>query len=207
MELFLTIAITHFVALLTPGVDFFLILKTIMQNKINAAKFVCVGIACGNATILLSIYISLFLLGKIDTDILHYMKYIGAIYLAYLAFQCFYATRLKNISKDYLDQSETYLIRGKYWKNLLIGLSSSLLNPKNIMFYSTLVILIYPKYNLIQNLFVSVWMVAVVLFWNLGIVKLLSLKSYIIWLQRYIKYLYYLSGFCFSAFAIILILS
>lgn len=207
MTLFLTIAITHFIALLTPGVDFFLILKTLMQNRIHAAKSVCIGIACGNGIILLSIYLSLFLLGKIDMRILLYIKYVGALYLAYLAFQCFYASRFKSISDDYLSQSVTHSVETTHWKSLLLGLGSSLLNPKNIMFYSTLVILIYPQYNFVQNLSVSVWMVAVVLFWNLGIVKLLSLESYIIWLQRYIKYLYCLSGVCFLIFSIVLFVS
>lgn len=158
MELFLTIAITHFIALLTPGADFFLILKTIMQNKINAARLVCVGIACGNATILFSIYLSLFVLGKIDMKVLFYIQYVGAIYLAYLAFQCFYALRFKITPDNYLNQSVSFPTKTTTLKSLLDGLSSSLLNPKNIMFYSTLVVLIYPKYNVMQNLSVSLWM-------------------------------------------------
>ena len=56
MELFLTIAITHFLALLAPGPDFFLILKTLMQGRKSAAKSVCIGIALGNAIILVVIY-------------------------------------------------------------------------------------------------------------------------------------------------------
>ena len=207
MTLFLTIAITHFVALLTPGVDFFLILKTLMQKGVNAAKLVCIGIACGNATILFSIFLSLFVLGKIDMNVLLYIQYVGAIYLVYLACQCFYALWFKVHSKDYLDQSVTLAVKTTPWKSLLHGLSSSLLNPKNIMFYSALVVLIYPKYDAIQNFSVSLWMVAVVLFWNLGIVKLLSLESYRLWLQRNIRYLYCLSGFCFFIFASILVLS
>ena len=207
MTLFLTIAITHFVALLTPGVDFFLILKTLMQKGVNAAKLVCIGIACGNATILFSIYLSLFVLGKIDMNVLLYIQYIGAIYLVYLAFQCFYALWFKVPSDDYLDQSVILAVKTTHWKSLFHGLSSSLLNPKNIMFYSALVVLIYPKYDAIQNFSVSLWMVAVVLFWNLGIVKLLSLESYRLWLQRNIRYLYCLSGFCFFIFAFILVLS
>jgi len=64
MELFLTIAFVHFMALLTPGTDFFLILKTLIQSDQKSTNFVCIGIALGNFLILVGIYLSLFFAGK-----------------------------------------------------------------------------------------------------------------------------------------------
>ena len=66
MELFVIIAFTHFIALLSPGPDFFLILTTLLRHGRSAARFVCVGIALGNACILMVIYACLFFLGKIE---------------------------------------------------------------------------------------------------------------------------------------------
>ena len=151
MELFLTIAFTHFIALLTPGVDFFLILKTVVQEHRNAARFVCIGIAIGNAVILIMIYLSMYILGKVNIGILVLIKYLGACYLLYLAFQCFQALRQQHAfsenvhySKDSLDQKTTF-------RSLYLGLFSSLLNPKNILFYSTLVILVYSQFSVVEN--------------------------------------------------------
>ena len=60
MELFIAIAITHFLALLSPGPDFFLILSTLLRQGQRSAKMICLGVATGNAFIILMIYLSLF---------------------------------------------------------------------------------------------------------------------------------------------------
>lgn len=51
MELFIAIALTHFIALLSPGPDFFLILTTLLRHNRNAAILVCCGVALGNASL------------------------------------------------------------------------------------------------------------------------------------------------------------
>lgn len=209
MELFLTIAFTHFIALLTPGIDFFLILKTLLQTQKSAARSVCLGIALGNAFILLFIYLSLFVMGKVSLALLEYLKYIGAVYLVYLAIQCLHAAKGLDRNRDAftkidIENEQMLMARSnKYF--MLIGLASSLLNPKNIMFYSTLLILIYSKFSFIENLSVSIWMVGVVLIWNLCLVQLLSFKAYSDWLRRNMQYLYIVSGFSFGLFAVLLL--
>jgi len=204
MELFFTIVLTHFIALLTPGVDFFLILKTLMQHNKYSAQAVSLGVALGNAVILCSIYLSLFLVGRVNTVLLDYLKYFGAFYLAYLAFQCFYAARVAHFEPSHIAQPIETSNKINWLKNLSLGLSSSLLNPKNIMFYVTLVVLIYPKYNFIQNTLVCIWMITVVLLWNLGLIQLLSFKIYMVWLKKYLQYLYNFAGICFLIFSIML---
>lgn len=207
MELFLTIVVTHFIALLTPGADFFLILKTLMQSKIKAARLTCMGIAVGNAIILLMIYCSLFLLGKVNTEILVAMKWLGVLYFAYLAVQCFGAARSAQIIPNTELEDVAASQNKAQFTHFLLGLGSSLLNPKNLMFYSVLVILVYPQYNFLQNFLVCVWMVGLVLIWNLAMVKLMSATIYLSWLNQHIHYLYYLAGSSFIFFMLVLILS
>ena len=48
MEQFLAVAAAHFVALLIPGVDFFLIARTAMTGGWRNATGVCLGIATAN---------------------------------------------------------------------------------------------------------------------------------------------------------------
>lgn len=206
MELFLSIAITHFIALLTPGADFFLILKTLIQSHKKAARFTCAGIALGNAIILISIYLSLFIIGQVNTALFILMKWLGVVYFAYLAFQCFRlaqsAQRVNQLAEQRVDQLQKYV----ELKAFLSGLLSSLLNPKNLMFYSVLVILIYPQYDFVQNALVSFWMVGLVLIWNLAIVQLISSSIYLSWLNRHLQHLYYLAGFSFLLFMLVLIM-
>ncbi|ENV07843.1 hypothetical protein F966_03703 [Acinetobacter higginsii] len=206
MELFLTIAITHFIALLTPGADFFLILKTLIQSQKKAARFTCAGIALGNAIILISIYLSLFIIGQVNTELFILMKWLGVVYFAYLAIQCFRlaqsAQRVNELDEKRVHQPHN----NAYLKAFLSGLLSSVLNPKNLMFYSVLVILIYPQYNFVQNTLLCFWMVGLVLIWNLAIVQLIGSSIYLSWLNRHLRHLYYLAGLSFLLFMLVLIM-
>ena len=56
MELFIVIAVTHFVALLSPGPDFFLILMTALNSGQRRARYTVFSIVVGNAFILALIF-------------------------------------------------------------------------------------------------------------------------------------------------------
>ncbi|EPN2823126.1 LysE family translocator, partial [Acinetobacter baumannii] len=89
--------------------------------------------------------------------------------------------------------------------SLVLGLQSSLLNPKNIMFYSSLMLLIQNKFSLFQKLLMSVWMVGVVLIWNILLVKLLAHERILVKIKRSATGLYYCSALAFILFAVLLI--
>ncbi|MEB3754788.1 hypothetical protein I2F62_10700 [Acinetobacter sp. MD2(2019)] len=64
MELFIVIAMTHFLALLSPGPDFFLLLMTILNsNRANAFLINC-GITLGNALILFWLFVLSIFIGN-----------------------------------------------------------------------------------------------------------------------------------------------
>ncbi|WP_151837781.1 MULTISPECIES: LysE family translocator [unclassified Acinetobacter] len=206
MELFLTIAITHFIALLTPGADFFLILKTVIQSSKTVARYTCAGIAFGNANILIVIYYSLFLMGRMNADLLILLKWLGVMYFAYLTIQCFRLAHSVKIANNHTEYHIKKHRKNSELKAFLSGLLSSLLNPKNLMFYTVLVILIYPQFSVVQNALVCFWMVGLVLIWNLTIVQLIGSSIYLSWLNRHLHHLYYLAGFAFLLFMLALIL-
>lgn len=194
MELFVIIAFTHFIALLSPGPDFFLILTTLLRHGRSAARLVCVGIALGNACILMVIYACLFFL----ENILLYVRYIGAVYLIYLAALCFYYAKTEVIAMH--GKTDAVPTLSSTVSYLSQGLRSSVLNPKNILFYSSLVLLVYVDFGVVQHILMVLWMVSVVLVWNILLVKLLSYKVWIDWLRVKSRWLYYISGGCFIFF-------
>ena len=202
MELFVIIAFTHFIALLSPGPDFFLILTTLLRHGRSAARLVCVGIGLGNACILMVIYACLFFLGKIDENILLYVRYIGAVYLIYLAALCFYYAKTEVIAMH--GKTDAVPTLSSTVSYLSQGLRSSVLNPKNILFYSSLVLLVYVGFGVVQHILMVLWMVSVVLVWNILLVKLLSYKVWIDWLRVKSRWLYYISGGCFIFFSLML---
>ena len=198
MELFVIIAFTHFIALLSLGPDFFLILTTLLRHGRSAARLVCVGIALGNACILMVIYACLFFL----ENILLYVRYIGAVYLIYLAALCFYYAKTEVIAMH--GKTDAVPTLSSTVSYLSQGLRSSVLNPKNILFYSSLVLLVYVDFGVVQHILMVLWMVSVVLVWNILLVKLLSYKVWIDWLRVKSRWLYYISGGCFIFFSLML---
>ncbi|MEQ1087322.1 LysE family translocator [Acinetobacter seifertii] len=207
MDVFLVIAFTHFLALLSPGPDFFLILTSLLQKGRHYTYGVILGITLGNALILAACLFGFMLLGDLSSGLLTLFKWLGAAYLAYLSFLCFNAARVSDLSfstEEYnlIDQAN---IKQNKIKSLMLGVQSSLLNPKNIMFYSSLMLLIQYKFSLIQKLLMSTWMVGVVLAWNILLVGLLAQGRVLDKIKRSATGLYYCSSVAFIIFAVLLI--
>ena len=201
MELFFFIALTHFMALLSPGPDFFLILIHSMQYGSKLARYTVLGIASGNALILLMIFILLWWLGQIHPILLQLFRYLGIAYLLYLGWQCF---RSREAENQCLEDHNQIQIKSSGVLCFVQGLQSSLLNPKNVMFYSSLILLVYSQFSVKQLSFICFWMVSVVLFWNLFLLRLFNFKGWSQFLKRNTKILYSFTGCCFWGFAAVL---
>jgi len=207
MEVFLVIAFTHFLALLSPGPDFFLILTSLLKKGRRYTYGVVLGITLGNALILVACLFGFMLLGNLSSIVLLLFKWLGATYLAYLSLLCFKAARSSALSfsteeNNLIDQAE---LKQNKIKSLILGVQSSLLNPKNIMFYSSLMLLVQYKFSLTQKLLISTWMVGVVLGWNILLVRLLAQGRVLDKIKRSATGLYYCSGVAFIVFALLLI--
>ncbi|OCZ55224.1 LysE family translocator [Acinetobacter seifertii] len=207
MDVFLVIAFTHFLALLSPGPDFFLILTSLLQKGRHYTYGVVLGITLGNALILVVCLFGFMLLGDLSSGLLTLFKWLGAVYLAYLSFLCFNAARSSDLSfsteeNNLIDQAN---IKQNKIKSLMLGVQSSLLNPKNIMFYSSLMLLIQYKFSLIQKMLMSIWMVGVVLAWNILLVGLLAQGRVLDKIKPSATGLYYCSSIAFIIFAVLLI--
>ena len=174
MELFIVIAVTHFVALLSPGPDFFLILMTALNSGQRRARYTVFGIVAGNVFILALIFTLLGWLGHIHASVLMLLRGLGIAYLLYLSMYCFRYKYHENVDVQAHDSTpyQTKIL------SFTQGLQSSLLNPKNMMFYSSLILLVYSKFDVYTLLLMSLWMVTVVLIWNLLVLKLLSWKHW-----------------------------
>ncbi|NCI77191.1 LysE family translocator [Acinetobacter kanungonis] len=201
MELFLFIALTHFIALLSPGPDFFLILMYLMKYGSNLTRYTVLGIALGNALILLLIFTLLWWLGQIHPLILQLLRWLGIAYLLYLAVQCF---RYRDDGNESFTANAAIQTKTSRIICFVQGLQSSLLNPKNVMFYSSLILLVYHQFSFQQLFLICLWMVCVVLLWNLALLQLLIWKDSSHFLKKKSGLLYRVTGFCFVGFALML---
>ena len=136
-SIFITVAVAHFLALLSPGPDFVLVVKSAIKNGPRKSIGVAFGIASANA-----LYIALCLIGvgsllASSIVIMIALKIAGGLFLIYLAIM---ALRAKK--KDYKDleltEADNHQVETTFVKEFLTGFMSGILNPKNLLFYLSL---------------------------------------------------------------------
>ena len=89
---FFTLTSIYFLALLSPGQDFFLIIKHALAHGYKKAWWSCWGIASGNALYIILAYIGYTALSAYPT-LISFIEYGGAIFLFYLGCLLFLAPK------------------------------------------------------------------------------------------------------------------
>lgn len=159
---FFTLTSLYFLALLSPGQDFFLIVKHALAHGYRKAWWSCLGIASGNAFYIALAYIGHEFLSTYPT-LLRFVETGGAIFLGYLGCLLLFAPA------PALDR-ETRLNVTMAFKLFVQGVLSALLNPKNILFYfSLLFTIIKPETSLHVKIFYAVWMTVMLVAWDMSV--------------------------------------
>lgn len=160
---FLLVAGAHFLALLSPGPDFFLILRYAMARGRGHAALVSLGITLANA---LFIVLALGGLTALETRGAWFavIQWLGALFLLYMGVQFIRHAGKTSLKPDF----QAGIPPAARSRALFAGLASGLLNPKNALFYASLFSLLQTKATPIgtQTLY-ALWMVAIVLAWDL----------------------------------------
>lgn len=174
LGIFLTVVFAHFLALISPGPDFVILVKSAVKNDSKKAIGVALGISIANA-----LYIALCLVGvgsllASSVYIMVGLKVAGGLFLVYLAVQ---ALRAKK--SDYADLSvqvnKSEVANTTFLKEFIVGFMSGILNPKNVLFYLSLFTVVLTKdVSLIFKVMLGIWMTSVVFLWDAAIVYLLS---------------------------------
>lgn len=159
MQAFILIALAHFLALLSPGPDFFLIARTAIASGWRVASGACLGIALGNGVFIVLAFTGVSILheGSVLFDLL---QLAGAVYLIYLGIAFVRHAGSTSVCATSGSTSPTW------WRNLQMGLLSGLLNPKNALFYASLASLVAGSSTLWKVSY-GVWMFCAVLAWDL----------------------------------------
>lgn len=131
MQDFLFIAAAHFLSLLSPGPDFFLIARTSLAHGWRAAAGTCVGITVANAVFIVAAFGGLSVL-QAGSTAFTVVRLAGCAYLLYLGWLF-----LRHAGKSRLDAKPA---SGKTrWRGgVVMGFMSAILNPKNALFYVSL---------------------------------------------------------------------
>ncbi|KLP56887.1 threonine transporter RhtB [Enterobacter genomosp. O] len=166
---FLALALAHFVALLSPGPDFFLLVGYAARYRLRGSAGLCLGIAAGNGLYILLVIIGWSALRQF-TWLFTLIEFSGALYLLWIG-----AHLVRSRPQTFM-LNETHREYPSLRKQILLGLGSALLNPKNALFYLALMTaLLGPDVTLLQQTTCGIWMVMVVLVWDLAVVSLTGL--------------------------------
>lgn len=165
LQQFAGVALAHFLALLVPGVDFFLIARTALASGWRRASGVCVGIAAANGLIIAAAFTGLALVTQ--PAVLLALKVAGGLFLTYVGV-AFLRARGHLALEGQPDAAASGWLR-----NVGLGLASGLLNPKNIVFYVSLAAALAgaPPWALVGY---GVWMVTVVGLWDVFVARVLG---------------------------------
>ncbi|MHC0471124.1 LysE family translocator [Citrobacter sp. EBS8] len=182
---FPALALAHFVALLSPGPDFFLLVGYAVRYRMRGSAGLCVGIAIGNGLYILLAIIGWGILRQLPL-LFTVIELLGALYLLWIG------SLLIRSRPQTLTGANAQSTCPGFGKQLLLGLASSLLNPKNALFYLALMTaLLGPSVTLLQQSMSGIWMTSVVLFWDLLIVMFIGLPQIqrrltrgILWVER-----------------------
>lgn len=182
---FPALTLAHFVALLSPGPDFFLLVGYAVRYRMRGSAGLCVGIAIGNGLYILLAIIGWGILRQLPL-LFTVIELLGALYLLWIG------SLLIRSRPQTLTGADAQSTCPGFGKQLLLGLASSLLNPKNALFYLALMTaLLGPSVTLLQQSMSGIWMTSVVLFWDLLIVMFIGLPQIqrrltrgILWVER-----------------------
>ena len=171
---FATVVFAHFLALISPGPDFVILVKSAIKNERKKAIGVALGISIANA-----FYIALCLIGvgsllASSVYIMIGLKIAGGLFLIYLAIQALqakksdYASLAMQVDKNEVSNT-TFL------KEFVVGFMSGILNPKNVLFYLSLFTVVLTKdVSLTFKITLGIWMTLAVFLWDSAIVFILS---------------------------------
>ncbi len=188
---FLTLALAHFMALLSPGADFFIILSNSSKYGRLSGILTSIGIAFANL-----VYILLALFGisliKDNQAIFLIIKTLGSFYLLYLGFLLL-KSKKRDIFKKKIERKQKRKDILKYFSQ---GFLSAILNPKNSIFYFTMFsISLQNNIAFFIQTFYAAWMFFAVLFWDIFIVYLVTNKKSKSFLEKYSYTIEKVSGF------------
>ncbi|MEU2199254.1 LysE family transporter [Isoptericola sp. NPDC019482] len=180
MEQFLAVAVAHFLALLIPGVDFFLIARTTMTSGWRSASGACVGIACANGVFVAGAFAGLSVVTS--PAVLLAVQGAGGAFLVVMGVAFLRAPVDVDLAAGAWGGPASWT------RNLGLGLASGLLNPKNALFYVSLAATLTAA-SAGARVFYGAWMVAVVLAWDLFVAVALGSERALARLARLLPWL------------------
>ena len=163
MQDFFFIAVAHFLALLSPGPDFFLIARSALAHGWRGAVGACLGITLANGVFIVAAFGGLSVLRAGSTAFM-VVRLGGCAYLLYLGWLF-----LRHAGKSSLD-AKPATGKARWRGGIVMGFVSAILNPKNALFYVSLATVLASRQTSPAAMAAyGAWMVFAVLAWDMAV--------------------------------------
>lgn len=129
MSAFLTIAVIHFLAVISPGPDFAMVMKNSLSYSRKAAISTAAGLGSGMLVHAFYCLMGIGLLISQSIVLFNIIKFIGAAYLIYIGWKS-----MTSNTPSTVDQSIAKHTDISMWKGFRIGFLCNVLNPKATLF-------------------------------------------------------------------------
>jgi len=198
---FFTIATIHLFAVMSPGPDFAIILKESMSGRRSASLFASVGIGVG---ILIHVMVRMFGLGVIISEskiLFDFIKIMGSAYLLYIGVK----SLIENIQYQNHNNKANQISN---FKSFQLGFFTNVLNPKATLFFLSLyATIITNETTMIMQSIYGLWMAVITGLWFCLLSVILTNKSIIGKVQKFVGIIQKGTGIILIAFAIKLLFS
>ncbi|WP_368029599.1 LysE family translocator [Arcobacter sp. s6] len=197
---FLILVFAHFMALISPGVDFFIIINSTLKYGRKAGFMSAFGISIANL-----IYILLALFGitiiKENIYVFNSLKILGSLYLFFISYYL-----IQSKKRDLFNKHIKYENANNLFDSFIKGFISAVLNPKNFIFYFTMFSITIEKSTPFSiQIIYALWMFFAVLIWDIFIVYIISLEKIKKVFNKYIDLIEKISALFLSFIACIII--
>ncbi|MDP3846552.1 MAG: LysE family translocator [Pseudomonas sp.] len=207
MQQFLIIAAAHFLALISPGPDFFLVARTSMASGWKMATGACLGIALANGVFIVAAFggVSVF---RPDSTAFVAIQLVGCLYLLYMGWLFIRHAGTSPIVRIPGGVERYSAWGGSWWRGVGMGFLSGVLNPKNALFYVSLASLVSSTHTSEQwKIIYSVWMFSVVLLWDVSVAAVIGNKAVLNRFSRALPWLERISGVVLILIAVMVVAS
>lgn len=197
MEQVVAVVLAHFLTLLIPGVDFFLIVRTTITSGWRNATGACLGIALANGIIITAAFCGVSFISH--PVVLNAVQSAGGIFLVYIGIAFLRSDAAIDMGRGSGAKAATWT------RNFGLGLTSGLLNPKNALAYLSFAAIIATAAPLVR-LGYGLWMFTIVLVWDIFVAIVLGSDRALRRMNRLLPWLTRLAGGFLLLFGIAMIL-
>lgn len=193
------VASAHFVALLSPGPDFFLIMRTRIVHGLRPALATSLGIALANAAYIALALTGVSLLARWP-QLFAGLQWAGCLYLLWLGLLFLRSDGRLVLAAD--TPAPASRPGSRLGVHLLQGFLSGILNPKNSLFYALLFgALVAPATAAGEQVLYGLWMALAVFAWDALIAHSVGQPRLLAWFHRHLRGIERVSGAVMLAIA------